>query len=262
VEPSTARHVKEAHSANAVLPVTGAAARPNTAMLAARVLSAPATAQPAPFPPTASAVRTARHAREAHSATAVQPKATVARQTTATPVARVLLEPVTLALALSLPMEAVAKTERLVREAPTETAVLSTDTAARVMISAAPDASWPSDCAPASRLIQSVVPGTARLVLDLVLETVARRMDSVAALLLIVVRDGKFTFSMSSTSLLISLFSQKGASSACLTKDIPSLDSTCGSKVGLTCAGGPFNGQCCGSTGFCGSTGTHCGSGW
>ncbi|KAH7233139.1 hypothetical protein BKA59DRAFT_407440 [Fusarium tricinctum] len=55
---------------------------------------------------------------------------------------------------------------------------------------------------------------------------------------------------------------QKGASSACLTKDIPSLDSTCGSKVGLTCAGGPFNGQCCGSTGFCGSTGTHCGSGW
>ncbi|KAI6754647.1 hypothetical protein HG530_012399 [Fusarium avenaceum] len=54
---------------------------------------------------------------------------------------------------------------------------------------------------------------------------------------------------------------QKGASSACLTKDIPSLDSTCGSKVGLTCAGGPFNGQCCGSTGFCGTTGTHCGSG-
>lgn len=54
---------------------------------------------------------------------------------------------------------------------------------------------------------------------------------------------------------------QKGASSACLTKNIPSLDSTCGSKAGLTCAGGPFNGQCCGSTGFCGSTGTHCGSG-
>ncbi|KAH7202712.1 uncharacterized protein BKA55DRAFT_725047 [Fusarium redolens] len=53
---------------------------------------------------------------------------------------------------------------------------------------------------------------------------------------------------------------QKGASSACLTKDIPSLDSTCGSKVGLTCAGGPFNGQCCGSTGFCGTTSTHCGA--
>ncbi|KAF5664347.1 keratin-associated 5-4 [Fusarium heterosporum] len=53
---------------------------------------------------------------------------------------------------------------------------------------------------------------------------------------------------------------QKGASSACLTKDIPSLDSTCGNKVGLTCAGGPFNGQCCGSTGYCGTTSTHCGT--
>ncbi|TVY68383.1 Lectin-B [Fusarium oxysporum f. sp. cubense] len=53
---------------------------------------------------------------------------------------------------------------------------------------------------------------------------------------------------------------QKGSSSACLTKDIPTLDGSCGSKVGLTCAGGPFNGQCCSVAGYCG-TSTHCGSG-
>ncbi|KAF9777038.1 hypothetical protein IL306_004688 [Fusarium sp. DS 682] len=53
---------------------------------------------------------------------------------------------------------------------------------------------------------------------------------------------------------------QKGSSSACLTKNIPTLDESCGRKVGLTCAGGPFNGQCCSAAGFCG-TSTHCGSG-
>lgn len=201
-EPSTVRLVREAHSATAVPPVTGVAARQNTVTPDARVLSALATAQPAPFPPTASAVRTARPAREAPTATAVQPRATVARQTTATQAARVPLELAMLALALSLPMEAAARTERLAREAPTETAVLNTDTVVRVMISAVPDVSWPLDFAPASQPTQSVVPGTARLVLDLVLETVAPQMDSVEALLLTVVKDGKFTLTMSSTSLL------------------------------------------------------------
>ncbi|CVL08614.1 uncharacterized protein FPRN_13135 [Fusarium proliferatum] len=54
---------------------------------------------------------------------------------------------------------------------------------------------------------------------------------------------------------------QKGSSSAYLTKDIPTLDGSCGSRVGLTCAGGPFNGQCCSVAGYC-KTSTHCGSGW
>ncbi|KAI6750793.1 hypothetical protein HG530_014243 [Fusarium avenaceum] len=53
---------------------------------------------------------------------------------------------------------------------------------------------------------------------------------------------------------------QKGFSSACMTKDVASQDGTCGDKVNLTCAGGPFNGQCCSAAGFCG-TSTHCGSG-
>ncbi|KAF5244119.1 hypothetical protein FANTH_7874 [Fusarium anthophilum] len=51
-----------------------------------------------------------------------------------------------------------------------------------------------------------------------------------------------------------------GSSSACMTKDIPTLDGSCGSEVGLTCSGGPFDGQCCSDGGYCG-TSTHCGSG-
>ncbi|KAF2742347.1 carbohydrate-binding module family 18 protein [Sporormia fimetaria CBS 119925] len=55
---------------------------------------------------------------------------------------------------------------------------------------------------------------------------------------------------------------QTSFSSACLTGKIPTLDGTCGSKNGnRTCAGGPFNGQCCGSSGYCGTTTTHCGTG-
>jgi hypothetical protein len=51
-------------------------------------------------------------------------------------------------------------------------------------------------------------------------------------------------------------------SSKCLTSNIPTLDGSCGSKVGLTCAGGPFDGMCCSSGGFCGSTNDHCKTGW
>jgi hypothetical protein len=51
----------------------------------------------------------------------------------------------------------------------------------------------------------------------------------------------------------------------CLTTNIPTLDGSCGSTKGsFTCAGGPFDGQCCSAGGFCGSTTDHCkaASGW
>ncbi|KAH4376940.1 hypothetical protein HBH99_208780 [Parastagonospora nodorum] len=55
---------------------------------------------------------------------------------------------------------------------------------------------------------------------------------------------------------------QKSFSSACLTANVPTLNGDCGdSKGGYTCANGPFNGQCCSTGGFCGSTDTHCKSG-
>ncbi|KAH9863552.1 hypothetical protein J1614_009484, partial [Plenodomus biglobosus] len=56
---------------------------------------------------------------------------------------------------------------------------------------------------------------------------------------------------------------QKSFSSACLTSNVASLNGDCGvRKGGYTCASGPFNGQCCSSGGFCGTTDTHCKSGW
>lgn len=51
-------------------------------------------------------------------------------------------------------------------------------------------------------------------------------------------------------------------SSKCTTSNIPTLDGSCGSKVGLTCAAGPFDGQCCSAGGYCGSTNDHCKTGW
>jgi hypothetical protein len=56
--------------------------------------------------------------------------------------------------------------------------------------------------------------------------------------------------------------SQKSFSSACLTTNIPSLDGACGASKGFTCAGGPYNGQCCSAGGFCGSMDVHCKTGW
>ncbi|KAM9874215.1 hypothetical protein VDGL01_11718 [Verticillium dahliae] len=56
---------------------------------------------------------------------------------------------------------------------------------------------------------------------------------------------------------------QTGSSSGCFTRNIPTNDGTCGaSKGSFTCAGGPFDNQCCSSGGFCGTTSDHCGSGW
>jgi hypothetical protein len=204
--PARAAHLETA----ALLKVT--VERTVTAAQAAKLHLVLARPTPARSPPTADAEpSTARPAREAHSATAVRlPRATVAKTITVTLVARVPLEPATPALALSLPMETVVRTERLARVAPLETAVLSTDIVARVMISAALDASWPLDCAPVSQPIQSVAQGTARLVLGLALETAARRMDTVEALLLTVVRDGKLTLSMSLISLLTLFLQSKG----------------------------------------------------
>ncbi|EPE32143.1 hypothetical protein GLAREA_12225 [Glarea lozoyensis ATCC 20868] len=54
------------------------------------------------------------------------------------------------------------------------------------------------------------------------------------------------------------LNSQKTFSTACLTLNIPKVDGTCGSKVVLTCAGGAFDGNCCSSSGFCGTTSAFC----
>ncbi|KAH7091911.1 hypothetical protein FB567DRAFT_516115 [Paraphoma chrysanthemicola] len=55
---------------------------------------------------------------------------------------------------------------------------------------------------------------------------------------------------------------QKSFSSACLTSNVASLNGDCGaSKGGYTCANGPFDGQCCSSGGFCGTTDAHCKSG-
>ncbi|KAF2123712.1 carbohydrate-binding module family 18 protein [Dothidotthia symphoricarpi CBS 119687] len=55
---------------------------------------------------------------------------------------------------------------------------------------------------------------------------------------------------------------QTSFANSCMTGKIPTLDGTCGSKNGgRTCAGGPFDGQCCGASGFCGTTTTHCGTG-
>ncbi|KAF2276514.1 uncharacterized protein EI97DRAFT_42919 [Westerdykella ornata] len=51
-------------------------------------------------------------------------------------------------------------------------------------------------------------------------------------------------------------------SSACMTSNIPTLNGDCGaSKGGFTCTGGPFDGQCCSASGYCGSTDAHCKSG-
>ncbi|KAG7102490.1 hypothetical protein HYQ44_018300 [Verticillium longisporum] len=43
--------------------------------------------------------------------------------------------------------------------------------------------------------------------------------------------------------------------------DSLSKDGACGSRNGKTCVGAGF-GTCCSSTGYCGSTGSHCGQGW
>ncbi|KAF2115690.1 hypothetical protein BDV96DRAFT_599264 [Lophiotrema nucula] len=56
---------------------------------------------------------------------------------------------------------------------------------------------------------------------------------------------------------------QKSFSTACLTSNVPTLNGDCGSsKSGYTCADGPFDGQCCSSDGFCGTSATHCTTGW
>ncbi|KAF7681025.1 hypothetical protein GT037_000001, partial [Alternaria burnsii] len=55
---------------------------------------------------------------------------------------------------------------------------------------------------------------------------------------------------------------QTSFSNSCMTGKIPTLDGSCGPKnSGMTCATGPFNGQCCGASGFYGTTSAHCGTG-
>ncbi|PVI03007.1 carbohydrate-binding module family 18 protein [Periconia macrospinosa] len=55
---------------------------------------------------------------------------------------------------------------------------------------------------------------------------------------------------------------QTSFSNSCMTGKIPTLDGSCGpNNGGRTCANGPFNGQCCAASGFCGTTSSHCGTG-
>ncbi|KAF2720855.1 carbohydrate-binding module family 18 protein [Polychaeton citri CBS 116435] len=57
--------------------------------------------------------------------------------------------------------------------------------------------------------------------------------------------------------------SQAKYSSACQKAPVTSLNGECGvNKGSLSCAGGPFNGQCCSQAGFCGKDSAHCGVGW
>jgi hypothetical protein len=190
-EVSTEKLARAAHSATAVPLAAGVATRRITVTQAVSPSSVPVTVKPATSRPMASAVRTARLAREAHMVIVVPLRATVARPITAMQVVRVTLVLATLAPAVFLLMEAVGRMERLVRAAYSETAALSMDIVERVTISAAPAVRRPLDSAPAYRPTLSVVPGTARLVLDLVSEIAALRMDFVEAPLLIVVRAGK-----------------------------------------------------------------------
>ncbi|KAL3420008.1 hypothetical protein PVAG01_08507 [Phlyctema vagabunda] len=54
---------------------------------------------------------------------------------------------------------------------------------------------------------------------------------------------------------------QKTAGS-CTTGVVPSLSGECGPKNGnYTCAGGPLNGQCCSSSGYCGLAAEYCNDG-
>ncbi|KAL3418148.1 hypothetical protein PVAG01_09863 [Phlyctema vagabunda] len=52
---------------------------------------------------------------------------------------------------------------------------------------------------------------------------------------------------------------QTKSSSACLTKNIPSLTGECGANNGgFVCAGGPFDGGCCSTSGWCGKGAGFC----
>ncbi|KAI1049562.1 hypothetical protein LB505_008115 [Fusarium chuoi] len=128
-----------------------------------------------------------------------------------------------------------AKSARVVSGA---TVAPRTATVGRTMVTAVMDVRRHTVSVLEFPLMPSAVQEMARRVLALVLETAVLPTGSAGA-----------------------LQPTAGSSSACLTKDIPTLDGSCGSKVGLTCAGGPFNGQCCSVAGYCG-TSTHCGSGW
>ncbi|KAF2143645.1 carbohydrate-binding module family 18 protein [Aplosporella prunicola CBS 121167] len=55
---------------------------------------------------------------------------------------------------------------------------------------------------------------------------------------------------------------QSAFSASCLTTNIPTLNGACGAKKGgYICAGGRYEGQCCSSDGFCGSSFIYCGTG-
>ena len=190
-EASMARLAKAARSVTVAPLVTGVVKRRITAMQAVSLISVPVTPRLATFLPMAFAVRTARPAREAPTVTAVLLRATAVRQA----IARLAVS-LSSVLAMKLPvtsrpMEAVARMARPARAVPLAIVAPSMATVGRATPSAAMVARRLLVFALASLLTLSAVPGTARLVLALVSETAARRMASVEAALLTVVKAAK-----------------------------------------------------------------------
>lgn len=184
--PMVAAEASMARLARAVPSVTAAplgtgVARLLTVMLAVNPSLALATAKQATSLPMATVARMARLVREALTVTAVLPRATAVRQTTVKQAANRNSVLATPALTTFLPTEAVVRTERLAKAVSMVTAVLSTDTVEREMISVARDVNLPTVSALVFLPTLSVVPGTVELVLALALETVVLPMVTVEA---------------------------------------------------------------------------------
>lgn len=190
-EASMARPARAVRTATVVPLEAGVVIRKITAMLAVSPSSVLATARPATFPPMASAVRTARPVREAPMVIAVLLRATVEKKVIARLAARRSSVPAMRHPAMSPLMEAVVRMARLAKAVPLVIVALSMATVARVTPSAAMVARRLLASAPVSHPTLSVVPETARLVLDLALETVVLLMDTVEAPPLTVVKAAK-----------------------------------------------------------------------
>lgn len=251
--------------ASAVLPIP-------IARQAARQVSARVTPAAATYRRTDLVPRMARPAKAQRLATAAPPVASVVPPTpTVELVAMQHSARAAMVAVMYRRMEAAPRTGKPVKVLRLVTAVLRAASVARPPPIVALDATQP--LVHAAAVLGQSLPTVfvelrmARLVLGPGLETAVRALEAVAVQVFTVVKDGKLPWIMplvySGTGpLLTCKNSQKASSSACLTTNIPSNDGTCGSKVSLTCAGGSFNGQCCSSAGFCGTTSGHCGTGW
>lgn len=234
---------------------------------------APALA-PGIFPWMGAAGRTGRHARAPPLAIVAHPAAIAGRRV---PTAEPAVRPRSALARGRVTYQrtgAVGRTEKRAKTLRLATAARRAGIAgrpARIAVRAAKAPLGPATAVPATCQLMEVVERMARLVPGLPLGLVARAMGTVGIPTPIVAKDGKVFGLFFAPSLreplhedhAAKLFhSQKSSSSGCLTTNIPSKDGTCGSKSGLTCAGGDFNNQCCSSNGFCGTSASHCGSGW